>query len=380
MRRRHARKSSGRSSRSVRCLDDPLHTNRPTALDGYRIGTSLTSPNRERLPSVIGREFKKMDAAPSPIETEPIAVMSLEDFMAAKFEADPDLVDGIIPGHGLIALAAKPKAGKTSLALDLCTATRAGSPFLGRPTRQVRTLFIGEEGGPAGIQKRLKSLMSEEESPAAPAGSFGIAMRQRVRLDTPDGIARLDDAIYEAAPSLVVLDCLVRMHRLAENDARDMAALMESLEELAAVHQTAVLFIHHLGKVNESGAGGYAMRGSGVLASSTEANLILRRTASRATLTGELRESADLRMNLEFNEATLQFRPGAAVVPRGKPSSPRVLEALDLMPGSTIDQIAKSLSTSDTSLRPIFTTLVSTGEISMSPASSGRGHVYRLAA
>jgi hypothetical protein len=324
-----------------------------------------------------------MEVTRRPIETGPINVMSLEDFMAAEFEADPDLVDGIIPGHGLIALAAKPKAGKTSLALDLCTSTWTGAPFLGRPARQVRTLFIGEEGGPAGIQNRLKAMTSEKASAEAPEGShFGIAMRQRARLDTLDGIARLDDAIYQAAPGLVVLDCLVRMHRLAENDARDMAALMEGLEELAAVHQTAVLVIHHLGKASEGGPGGYAMRGSGVLASSTEANLILRRSNNRATLTGELREGAELRMDLEFDETTLQFHPAtvAAVASRGKPSGRQVLEVLHLVPGSTIDQMAKSLSTSDTSLRPIVAALVATGEVSVLPASSGRGHVYRVAA
>jgi len=312
----------------------------------------------------------------------PIEVLSIDDFLAAKFELVPDIVDGIIPGHGVIAMAGKPKAGKTNLTLDLCTATWIGGPFLGRTARQVRTLFIGEEGGPASLQKRLKSMVGEDSEKASRDSFLGIAMRQGVRLDTPDGMARLDDAMAAADPGFVVLDCLVRMHRLAENDARDMAALMEALEDLASRHQSAILFNHHLAKVSEGSAGGYAMRGSGVLASSTEANLILRRSKTRASLTGELREGADVHIDLEFDEASLQFRPvvNSATASRGKPSEEQVLAALQASPGSTIDQIAKSLSTSDTSLRPIVASLVRSQAVGASPASSGRGQVYRVAA
>ena len=321
-----------------------------------------------------------MDPTFKPVGTSPIEVMSYEDFMAAKFDAAPEIVQGVIPGHGLVALAGKPKVGKTSLALDLCAATRTGRPFLGRPTRQVRALFIGEEGGPAEIQQRLYAIGSGAVSAEVPPDAhLGIAMRQRVRLDTRDGIARLDDLIFSANPGLVVLDCLVRMHRLAENDARDMAGLMEALEELASNHQTTILFNHHVAKASE-GSSGYTMRGSGVISSSTEANLVLRRTHNRAILTGEMRESAELRLTLEFDEATLQFHQVATAATRGKPSDQRVLEILGIHPGTTIEQIANSLATSDTSLRPIVASLVAAGEVLAFPAPKGRGQVYRLAA
>jgi len=316
------------------------------------------------------------------VPAPPIEVLPVGAFLARDFEQVPDIVDGLIPGRGLIGLAGAPKTGKTNLALALGVATRTGGDFLGRATRRTRTLFIGEEGDPAYLQARLRTMMPEFPAVEHPDSFLGITMREGVRLDTPRDLARLDDALAAARPGLVILDCLVRMHRLVENDARDMAVLMENLEALASRHRCAVLFLHHVAKMSEEGGGGYSMRGSGVLASSTEANLILRRTRSGARLDGQLRDAPDVRIDLEFDPSSLLFRPVVATgeAPRGRPSEQQVLAVLQGNAGSTIDQLAGSLSTSDTTLRPIVASLVRSRKVSKFPAAHGRGQIYRLAA
>jgi RecA-family ATPase len=313
---------------------------------------------------------------------KPIEVLPVGAFLASEFEQVPDIVPGLIPGFGLAGLAGAPKTGKTNLGLALCAATLTGGDFLGLPTRRTRTLFIGEEGGLAKLQSRLKTMMAAFPA-AEQADSFlGIAMRQGVRLDTPADLARLDAAVTAARPGLVILDCLVRMHRLAENDARDMASLMENLEGLAGRHRCTVLFLHHVAKMSEEGGRGYSMRGSGVLASSTEANLILRRTRTGTRLDGQLRDDRDVHIDLQFDPLTLLFRR-VMVSPkkaRGRPSREELLSVLNTNPDLTMSQMAASLSTSDTTLRPVIAALVESKEVMEFRAPRGRGRIYRLAA
>ncbi len=312
----------------------------------------------------------------------PIEVLSVADFLSLTFERVPDIVDDLIPGGGVIGLAGAPKTGKTMIGLALSAAAATGADFLGRATRRTRTLFIGEEGAPNSLQTRVRTIGATLPMGDHPDAFQGVAVRQGVRLDTPEDLARLDDAVAAARPGLVILDCLVRMHRLAENDSRDMVGLMENLEAFASRHACAVLFIHHVAKASEDSTGGYSMRGSGVLASSTEANLLLRRTRSGARLDGQLRDGPEIRLDLEFDAQALQFRPvvAGAQATRGRPSERLLLIHLETNPGSTVDQMAAALSTSDTTLRPMVASLVRSGRVSAMPAARGRGWVYRLAA
>jgi hypothetical protein len=89
-----------------------------------------------------------------------------------------------------------------------------------------------------------------------------------------------------------------------------------------------------------------------------------------------------VRIDLEFDPSSLLFRPvvATAEAPRGRPSEQQVLAVLQGNAGSTIDQLAGSLSTSDTTLRPIVASLVQSRKVSALPAAHGRGKIYRLAA
>lgn len=311
----------------------------------------------------------------------PIEVVPVGAFLGRSYPEPQWIIDDLIPARGLASLAGAPKAGKTMVALAISVAAASGQTVLGRGTRQARTLFMAEEGRGVFLQRRIDKLTANL-GVSVDAIPLGVSIRQGVRLDTPDDLARLEWAISEFQPGLVVLDCLVRMHRSVENDSRDMAILMENLEGIAERQSCAILFLHHVAKLSEESSGGYAMRGSGVLASSTEANLVLRRTKTGARIDAQLRDAPDVRIDLAFNADRLEFEAIELGQPvsRGRISEVDLLEKLASHPDSTVDALAGFLATSDTTLRPVVRRLVDQGRVSSGPAPRGKGLVYRAVA
>jgi uncharacterized membrane protein len=79
------------------------------------------------------------------------------DLMRLDFEPISWLVPGLLP-EGLMVLAARPKIGKSWLALDLALATATGGRLLGRPARRGDVLYLGLEDSDRRMQGRLLKL------------------------------------------------------------------------------------------------------------------------------------------------------------------------------------------------------------------------------
>ena len=85
-----------------------------------------------------------------------------------------------------------------------------------------------------------------------------------LRLDLAVDLQRLDQALRELQPRLLVLDPLVRLHRCDENSSAEISALLGALRELNRRHDVAVLVVHHMSKKARAHPG-QALRGSGDL-------------------------------------------------------------------------------------------------------------------
>ena len=90
-------------------------------------------------------------------------------------------------------------------------------------------------------------------------------------------------------PVLLILDPLIRLHRVDENDATQIAALLSYLRELQRQFQLAVLLVHHARKDSQSSRPGQALRGSSELHGWGDSNLYMRRKGSQLTLSTEHR-------------------------------------------------------------------------------------------
>ena len=109
-----------------------------------------------------------------------------------------------------------------------------------------------------------------------------------LRLDRAHDQARLRAAVASYAPRLLVLDPFVRLHRIDENDAGQVSAVLGYLRELQRAHDVAVVVVHHARKSGGSHAG-QSLRGSGDFFAWADSLLYMRRHRGRLLLSAEHR-------------------------------------------------------------------------------------------
>jgi hypothetical protein len=106
-----------------------------------------------------------------------------------------------------------------------------------------------------------------------------------MRLDLEIDRKALDATIAKLAPRLLVLDPFVRLHRIDENAAGEVAPLLAYLRELQRRHGVAVIVVHHAKKGAARARAGQALRGSSEFHAWGDSNLYLRRDGDALTLT-----------------------------------------------------------------------------------------------
>lgn len=132
---------------------------------------------------------------------------SAADLLRREFDPISWLVPGLLP-EGLMVLAARPKIGKSWLALDVALATATGGEVLGRPARRGDVLYLALEDNDRRMQSRLLKLGAAgmdlqrfEYACSWPRGEFGavaiedwISARPDARLVVIDVLTKLREA------------------------------------------------------------------------------------------------------------------------------------------------------------------------------------------
>jgi hypothetical protein len=191
-------------------------------------------------------------------------------------------------------LGGAPKCCKSWLALELAVSVASRTPCL--DTFAVEDpgavmLYMAEDGA-AVVKARLQGLCWYRGI-ALEGLPIDVITAPSVRIDRERDQARLLRTVRHAAPRLLVLDPFVRLHRVDENDAGEVSAVLGYLRALQRELDVAVLVVHHARK--NGGAGGQAgqsLRGSGDLHAWGDSNLYLRRQQGTLSLTIEHRAAA----------------------------------------------------------------------------------------
>ena len=110
-----------------------------------------------------------------------------------------------------------------------------------------------------------------------------------MRLDLPEDQQRLRETVALLRPTLLVLDPFVRLHRIDENAAAEVAPVLAYLRDLERHFHTAVLLVHHARKGAGHARAGQALRGSSELHAWGDSNLYLRRRGDTLCLALEHR-------------------------------------------------------------------------------------------
>jgi hypothetical protein len=246
-------------------------------------------------------------------------------------------------------LGGEPKCCKSFLALDMAVSVASGTACLRRFSvrRSGPVLLFPAEDSLAVVRQRLESI-------AAVAGVAFASLPVQVitspslRLDTPTDRERLFLTIQQQRPVLLVLDPLIRLHRVDENDAVQIAALLSFLRKLQREFELAVMVVHHARKDSQSSRPGQALRGSSELHGWGDSNLFLRRKGSQLTLSTEhraapSRDHIPLQLVESGSTVALTVVDGIIVQPDAAPTPiERVRQALaELQAPISVKQLRK---------------------------------------
>jgi RecA-family ATPase len=242
-------------------------------------------------------------------------------------------------------LGGEPKCCKSFLALDLAVSVAAGTPCLRRfaVRRTGPVLLFPAEDSLAVVRRRLEGICSAAnvDFQSLPVE---VITAPTLRLDAPMDRERLSNTVQALQPRLLILDPLIRLHRVDENDASQIAGLLSYLRQLQRTFQVAVLVVHHARKDANSTRPGQALRGSSELHGWGDSNLYMRRRGAQLTLSTEHRAAASQdHIPLELTQAgsalALSVDPGRPGATRHRPAVAQALRPAHhhglLLPGST---------------------------------------------
>lgn len=155
-----------------------------------------------------------------------------------------------------------PKCCKSWLGLDLAVSVASGTPCLGRfeVERAGPTLvFLAEDSLPQ-VRRRIEGLCRHRRL-EIDALDLHVITAATLRLDLQADQQRLDATLAKLRPAMLLLDPLVRMHRLDENSAADISGLLGLLRHMQRQHEVAIAVVHHMSKRSRAQLG-QALRGS----------------------------------------------------------------------------------------------------------------------
>ncbi len=176
------------------------------------------------------------------------------------------LVQGLWSDQAVGILGGEPKCCKSFLALDLAVSVASGTPCLRRfaVQRSGPVLLFPAEDSLAVVRQRLEGICS---AAAVDFQSLPVEVITApvLRLDAPKDRERLSNTVQARQPRLLILDPLIRLHRVDENDASQIAGLLSYLRQLQRTFHVAVLVVHHARKDANATRPGQALRGSSEL-------------------------------------------------------------------------------------------------------------------
>lgn len=177
-------------------------------------------------------------------------IQRIDALLSQEFAPTLWIVPDLLP-EGLTLLAAKPKLGKSRLALGLALAVAAGGAALGEiDVEPGAVLYLALEDSPKRLRERTQKLLGEQTAP--PALEVATAWP---RLDE-GGLDQLERWLAEHPDArLIILDTLAKIRgtRSIGSYAGDYASL-EGAQTLAHQAGVGILVIHHTVKESRQDA------------------------------------------------------------------------------------------------------------------------------
>ena len=238
-------------------------------------------------PAVDGADLP-VAAVPDDRRTTLPEIEDAADFLARDLPEPLELVTGILHQGSKMILSGGSKAFKTWTLVDLGLSVAYGRKWLGLPTRQGLVLYINLEIGDPFFRRRICTVAGAK-SITIEHGHFSVMNLRGHAADLSKLLPRLLERISTRKYALIIVDPIYKLlGGRDENDAGDIAKLLNDLERLAAETRAAVVFAAHFSKGNQAGKASIdRTSGSGVFARDPDTILALTQHEEEGAFTAE---------------------------------------------------------------------------------------------
>jgi hypothetical protein len=188
--------------------------------------------------------------------------IALVDYMKLEVPPTEYLVDGLVVEGSAVLFAAREKAGKGLIALDMLISIVTGTPFLDRVVKEGPAIYVALEENIGTLKSRLHARWpSHDDIPLYIVQLDGsLDNDEEFYIDTLEGVDGLAELIEVIQPVVVVIDTLREAHRGRENESDDMAPRLKAIRALAHKTNTALVVTHHAAKMSGGARGSTAIR------------------------------------------------------------------------------------------------------------------------
>ncbi len=193
---------------------------------------------------------------PAPLPTLPVHDLQEQPQQAAW------LVQHLWGAAAVGVIGGAPKACKSWLGLELAVAVASGTACLDRfpvDTPGPVLAYLAEDALPA-VRQRVAQLC-QHRGLHLDRLDLHVVTAPSLRLDLEHDRHALDQTLTALQPKLLLLDPLIRLHRLDENSSADISGLLGFLRQLNRQHDLAIILVHHMAKRARQDLG-QALRGS----------------------------------------------------------------------------------------------------------------------
>jgi hypothetical protein len=200
-------------------------------------------------------------------------LVKASDLAAEPMEDVQWLLDEVLPQGGMSLLVAKPKVGKSTLALNLSVAVASGRFFLGRRTAKVPVVYLALEEKRDELKRRLRSLCPNQDLPLHLY--LGVAPEKAMQ--------QIPALVSDIKAGLLVVDTMQKLTRIRDlNDYGQVTLALEKLLAVARAHNCHVLLTHHAGKMERTD--GDEILGSTALLGAVDTAIILKKREQGRTM------------------------------------------------------------------------------------------------
>jgi RecA-family ATPase len=217
-------------------------------------------------------------------KTEKLKVFSLKDLNDLEIQPIVWVVNSLIPEKSIVIIGGKRGTFKSFNAICLSICVASGMPFLNVfETQKKRVLYVDEENGIAILKERTQKILNGlnlTDQKEIKENLF-FSSFENLKLDIGVWRWKLEKAIIEFKPEVIVIDSLRRVVSFDENVAGEMSKLFtDIIRPLSEKYNLTWILLHHLRK----GISGRApvdemdeIRGSSDLANYSDVIIILDR-------------------------------------------------------------------------------------------------------